>query len=63
MLSRAVVRRSIFRLKASPRPGEICSQGMKAFAPGQAAKIDLREAVNPDDILLFFLPLFRNMLY
>ena len=59
MLSRAAVRKSIFRLKASPRPGEICPQGVT----GQAAKIDLREAVNPDDILLFFLPLFRNMLY
>ena len=27
-----------------PRPGEICPQGVKALAPGQAAKIDFHEA-------------------
>ena len=25
-----------------PRPGEICPQGVKAFVPGQAAKVDFR---------------------
>ena len=36
-----------FPNKGFPRPGEICPQGVKALAPGQAIKIDFREYLLP----------------